>query len=61
MPLTLTFNASFLRHAVRGSRHAGFVEKYYHENQTLHFPIRIAEMFPMTPKTLKSQIITAIT
>ncbi len=29
--------------------------------QTFHLPIRIAEMFPMTPKTLKSQIITPIT
>jgi hypothetical protein len=26
---------------------------------TLHYPIRIAEMFPMTPKTLKSQTTTA--
>ena len=30
-------------------------------SQSLHFPIRILERFPMSPKTLNSQRITAIT
>ena len=30
------------------------------ESQTLHFPIRLVERFPVSPKTLSSQIITAI-
>jgi hypothetical protein len=50
------------KHASSPVIHGFFIcNAFGHQYQTLHFPIRIAEMFPMTPKTLKSQMITAIT